>query len=198
MKNDASAEDKLKYFILSYGRAKERYDLFYYAREARTFDEFATEVDTAIRLAAELALSQKIALNSDFNLVESAGKILPDRGFSCIYPFNVYLESAWDETDPDRKKTRVSYDNEEKKDLKSSLYNIDYTNPAYLDSPERFLFAFDGRTEVLRDLFDNHANLSEGIEELYDTLIKNGCRNIPFHELTAGCRHHEISQGYKE
>jgi hypothetical protein len=29
-------------------------------------------------------------------------------------------------------------------------------------------------------------------------LIKNGCRNIPFHELTAGCRHHEISQGYKE
>lgn len=198
MKNDAIAEEKVNYFTLSYGRAEERYDLFYYATEARTFDEFATEVDTAIKLAAELSVSQKVTLNSDFDLVESAGKILPDRGFSSIYPFNVYLESAWEETDPDRKKTRVYYDNEEKNDLKSSLYNIDYTHPAYLDSPERFLFSFDGRTEVLCDIIDNHAKLNDGIEELYDTLIKNGCRNIPFHELTVGCRHHQISPEYKE
>lgn len=198
MTNESSPEDKVNHFILSFGRAKERYDFFYYAREARTLNEFINEVNAAIKLAATLSVSQKIVLNDDFDLIVSAGKILPDRGFSRINPFNVYLELSWDENDPAREKTCIHYYNAEEEGLQASLYNIDYTHPAYLDSPERFILSFDGRTEVLCDLIDKHANLSNRIKELYDTLIKNGCTNIPFHEVMAGCRHHEISLQYKE
>ena len=201
MTNESSPEDKVNHFILSFGRAKERYDVFYYAQEARTMNEFVNEVNSAIKLAAAFSVSQKLTLNNDFDLLDSARKLLPDRGFSSIHPFYVYLELYFDEADPTIEKRKVEYKHKRKEDLTASLYVIDYTHPCYLDFPERFIFSFDGKTEVLCDLIDNHANQSNWrieIEEIYDTLIKNGCTNIPFHEVMAGCRHHEISLQYKE
>ena len=198
MTNHSSCEDKVNHFILSFGRAKERYDFFYYSREARTMNEFVNEVNAAIKLAAELSVSQKLTLNSDFDLLDSASKLLPDRGFSRIHPFYVYLELYFDEADPSIEKRKVEYKHKRKEDLTASLYIIDYTHPCYLDFPERFIFSFEGRNEVLCDLIDYHVNLSNGVEEILDTLLKIGCKNIPFHEVIAGCRHHEISLQYKE
>ena len=196
MINLDNGRKKVHHSVFSYGRKSERYDNFYYSRSAIIFDDFIKECKTATILAAKSALRENITITSDFDLIELACKLLPDRGFIPMNPFEIYLAlNLENEDDPYEAEFRIHYSDESDQEQEVPFYNFDYTY-RYQDEPERVLLSFEGSTRELRKIIDEKTDPSLGLAEFLDVLFNNGCKPISYHECTFGCRHGGISPDY--
>ena len=192
---------KVHHSVFSYGRKSERYDNFYYSRSAIIFDDFIKECKTATKLAAESALRENIPITSDFDLIGLACKLLPDRGFFPMNPFEIYLalnlEKLEKEYAPYETEFRILYSDESDQEQEVPFYHFDFTY-RYQDEPKRVLLSFEGNTRELLKIIDEKTDPSLGLAEFFDVLFNNGCKPIFYHECTFGCTHGNISPDYRD
>jgi len=194
-KYNVTANQKVQYFVLDYGRSKEVYTAWFYREIPLDYPSFHQIIQEQARACAARSLSCETPLKSDWKLVDLLIEALESMGFDRINPNTLWLVTYMNDTGSS---SIISYEPSDAV-IVPPLLLVRSFHELYQDSFEQALVNLN-RTDAkeVESALISYNNAALGFEEAIDWFDQHGYSFVGFHSTFFGCSHHTISSYWSE